>query len=156
MATLLDSMRDYLVAQGVGRMPRVAGALPPIWLQPAGGTPAPGDKSGVEVGEPVVLGLIQTIEVPPAPEDVEWREDIVDIWIRSRTWPQTVSAWATMRPLLIGSFANQRMNWTMGDFTVMRSRAWNGLALLDSEPGPPSVFTSRASVLLQTYSAAHV
>jgi hypothetical protein len=154
MATILDHLRTYLIANGVGRDPRVAGATPPIWRQPAAGTPAPGEGTGTEVGATVVIGLMRTGGIPQSPQEVEWRRDIVDIWIRSRTWPQTESTWNAIRPLLIGTHAQSRQGWTMSGLAVIESQEWRTLSLLDSDPAQG--FTSQAAVLFQTYSDDHV
>jgi hypothetical protein len=153
MATILDHLRTYLIANGVGRDPRVAGATPPIWRQPAAGTPAPGEGTGTEVGSTVVIGLMRTGGIPQSPQEVEWRRDIVDIWIRSRTWPQTESTWNAIRPLLIGTHAQSRQGWTMSGLAVIESQEWRTLSL-DSDPAQG--FTSQAAVLFQTYSDDHV
>jgi hypothetical protein len=160
MATILDHLRTYLIANGVGRDPRVAGAAPPIWRQPAAGTPAPGEpphsgsSSSVEIGDPAVIGLMRTGGIPQSPQEVEWRRDIVDIWIRSRTWPQTESTWNAIRLLLIGTHAQSRQGWTMSGLAVIESQEWRTLSLLDSDPAQG--FTSQAAVLFQTYSDDHV
>jgi hypothetical protein len=157
MATILDHLRTYLVANGVGRDPRVAGPLPPIWRQPAAGTPAPGESPGsagsVEIGETVVIGLMRTGGIPQSPQEVEWRRDIVDIWIRSRTWPQTESTWNAIRPLLVGTYAQSRQGWSMAGLAVIESQEWRTLSLLDSDPAQG--FTSQAAILFETYSDDH-
>jgi hypothetical protein len=39
---LLDALQQYLIDQGLVRSPSTPGPLPPLWKQPRGGTPGPG------------------------------------------------------------------------------------------------------------------
>jgi hypothetical protein len=155
MPTILDYLDDYLIANGVGRGVRAAGGptVPPIWKQPIEGTPAPGEGTGVEVGDPVVIGLMRTGGIPQSPQEVEWRKDIVDIWIRSRTWPQTEAMWNAIRPLLVGTHAQSRQGWTMAGLAVIESQEWRTLSLLDSSKSQG--FTSMGSIVFETYAADH-
>jgi hypothetical protein len=84
---------------------------------------------------------------------VEWRRDIVDIWIRSRTWPQTESTWNAIRPLLVGTYAQSRQGWTMSGLAVIESQEWRTLSLLDSSKSQG--FTSMGSIVFETYAADH-
>lgn len=148
MATLADHLRTYLIAQGLGRDPRTAGAAPPVWRQPADGTPAPGEKTGVEDGPTVVLGLMHSGGIPTPRFERDWRRDIVDIWIRSKTWPQTEQTYALLRSALV-----DKRQWTMGAITVIESQEWRPLGLLqaDGQQG----YTSQMAVLFETYAADH-
>ena len=47
--TLLENFRDALIAADVNlRVPSKAGKAHPLWLEPRGGAPAPGEKEGAE------------------------------------------------------------------------------------------------------------
>lgn len=153
MATLTDKVSDYLIAQGIARSPRVAGALPPVWRQPVDGTPAPGEGTGSEVGPTVVLGLVRSGGIPASSNEAEWRYDIVDVWIRSRTWPQAEAIYAQVRTALVGTRAGDRRGWVMDGLPVIESREWRALSLLESNKAQG--FTSMASVLFETYAADH-
>lgn len=148
MATIADHLRTFLIAEGLGRDPRVAGATPPIWRQPAEGTPAPGEKSGTEVGPTVVLGLVHSGGIPAPRHEVEWRRDIVDIWIRTLTWPQAEQTYAGLRSALV-----DKRNWLMGSITVIESLEWRALALLASDG--KQGYTSQAAVLFESYAVDH-
>lgn len=80
--TLLDSVRSFLIAQGVGRDPRAAGSLPPIWRQPANGVPLPGQGNATEAGTDAVVGLFFAGGFPSAPLEGFLERRIVDVRIR--------------------------------------------------------------------------
>jgi hypothetical protein len=82
-STLLNELRAYLIAQGIGRDPRVAGSLPPIWRQPRDGVPAPGQGSGAEVGATAVVGLFVNGGYPSAPMEGFLERRSVDIRLRT-------------------------------------------------------------------------
>jgi hypothetical protein len=148
MATLLDHVRSHLIAQGLVRDPRVAGSLPPCWRQPANGTPAPGEgTNATEVGADAVIGLIHSGGIPSLRLESAWRKDIVDVWIRTATWPRAEQLYALLRDALI-----DRTNWTMGAITVIESREWQPLQLLGSGA---QGFTAQHAVLFETYAASH-
>ena len=87
MATITDHLADYLIAQGIGRSPRTAGALPPIWRQPRLGTPAPGEGTNpTERGTDAVIGLAHTGGLPAARQEKDWRSDVIDVWLRTTTF----------------------------------------------------------------------
>jgi hypothetical protein len=153
MATLTDKVSDYLIAQGIARSPRTASALPPVWRQPINGTPAPGEGTGVEVGDPTVLGLVRSGGIPAASNEAEWRYDIVDVWIRARKWTQVETTYAQIRSALIGTFAGQRRGWSMDGFPVIEAREWRALALLEATS--TQGFTAQCAVLFETYAADH-
>lgn len=149
MSTLADNVRAYLIAQSIVRDPRVAGALPPCWRQPIDGTPAPGEGSNnTEVGQTIVVGLSHSGGVPTPRFEKDWRRDIIDIWIRTVTWPQTESVYSQIRTALI-----DKTNWHMGAMTVIESEEWRALALIDSNLAQG--FTSQCAVLFESYAADH-
>lgn len=149
MATLADHVSTYLIAQGVVRDPRVAGSLPPRWLQPANGVPAPGEGSNpTEVGPTVVVGISRTDGLASRRFERAWRFDVVDFVLRTKKYPDAERLYAQMRPLLI-----DKSNWIMGSITVIESREWRGLAEIDSDE--QQGYTSVFAVLFESYAADH-
>lgn len=124
---LLTEIRDYLVAQGVARLPDVAGSLPPLWRAPREGVPAPGDKpvkgNATQVGDPVVLGLFLSGGIAARPYESQWRTRTVDLRIRARTGKQVTDLEAVVTPLLI-----DKRDWMMGDQYVIESGQWRSLS----------------------------
>lgn len=153
MATLTDKVSDYLIAEGIGRSPRTVGSLPPVWRQPVNGTPAPGEGTGTEIGEPSVIGLVRSGGIPAAADEVEWRFDIVDVWIRSRTWPQTEALYALIRSALVGDRVGERRGWIMAGLPVIQSREWRALAMLESNKAQG--YVSQCACLFETYAVDH-
>lgn len=145
MATLVDRVQAYLIQQGVGRDPRVAGPLPPVWRQPASGTPAPGEGNGVEIGPTIVIGIISGTPFPRRRFEKDWRRDTIDIWYRTTTWPLSCSTYATVAGLLL-----DKVNWTMAGLKIIESQEWRGHQLLESNTGQG--FTALSSVTFETYS----
>lgn len=133
MAELLTSLRDHLIAEGVVRDPRVAGAEPPLWREPRLGVPAPGEyppnsKNDDEVGPDAVLGAFNADDVPPAPYNAGRRIDLVDVRIRTKTAPSAHELEEQLRAALI-----DRRNWSMAGLTIIECLAHRGLQPLGSD-----------------------
>lgn len=125
-AEVIGPLRDYLVAQGVVRKPSVAGALPPCWLEPREGLPAPGEKppngSATQVGPTVVLGLFRTGGIAVGPYESSWRERTLDLRIRAQTGAQVRDIEQLITPLII-----DKHGWQMGAMAVIDSEMWREL-----------------------------
>lgn len=148
MATIADRVWQHLINQGIVRDPRVAGPLPPAFRQPADGVPAPGEGSGTEIGPTAVIGIMRPFGVPTPFLQLAWRRDIVEIVYRTQKWPQTETLHAVIRVALL-----DKMGTTMAGMRVIQSREWNTLGLTDSNTSQG--FTSRSSVLFETYAEDH-
>jgi hypothetical protein len=129
VADLLTDLRDYLIAQGIVRKPSVAGALPPMWIEPRLGVPAPGEGNNpTEVGDPV-LGLFDTGGFVPGPYMGSWiRQPIVQINLRS-TNAQTIK---TLELAITKRLIDKR-DWTMSTQYVVESEQWQALQRLGSD-----------------------
>lgn len=130
MATdLLSALRDYLVAQGIVRKPSVAGSLPPLWLEPQTGTPAPGEGNNpTEVGSDLVLGAFLTGGIAPARFESWWRQPIVDIRLRGKSVQTIQSTELAMSKALI-----DKVDWTMGGLYLVEAEQWRALQRLGSD-----------------------
>lgn len=71
---VLTALRDALLAAGLVRRPRDAGALPPLHIEPSGGAPAPHDRADAsdpaaqrETDNDLVVTLRFSGDVTPAP-----------------------------------------------------------------------------------------
>lgn len=62
VAGIENTLRDFLIAEGIVRNPRNAGELPPCWLNPENGLPRPGEAppggQPAEAGASMVVGLV--------------------------------------------------------------------------------------------------
>lgn len=63
----LSAFRAELVAAELGRIPGVAGAANPVFIEPLGGPPAPGElEDPVEDDEDLILSLLHSVDVSAA------------------------------------------------------------------------------------------
>jgi hypothetical protein len=84
MAThLLNAMQAELIAQGIARKPSVAGAPPPMFLEPPLGVPAPGEGQAPMLDANLVLGTFMVNGIAPGPLASWHRQPIVDLRIRA-------------------------------------------------------------------------
>jgi hypothetical protein len=146
--SLLDELRDYFVAQGIARIPRVAGAAPPMWLDPRHGVPAPGEgDNATEKGTDAVLGayLNPGGGVPAQPYESWLRGDIVEIRYRTTTGPRAFELERQVRAALV-----DKRDWQMAGVRVIESEEWLALARLDSDD---QAFTYRSAYVFQLYAA---
>lgn len=130
MPALLTALRDQLIAQDIVRKPSVAGARPPLWLEPKFGTPAPGEgDNATEIGTDLVLAAFVTGGFAPEPYGSWQRRPIVDIQYRgvnAVTIEQTELA-------VTGALIDRR-DWMMGGLHVIECQQWNALARVGSDP----------------------
>lgn len=129
MPSLLTALRDHLVAQSIVRKPSVAGAVPPLWLEPQLGTPAPGDGNNpVEVGSDLVLGAFLTGGFAPPPYGSFLRKPIVDIRFRGKS-PQNIET----AELAITKALIDKRDFMMGGLYVVECEQWRPLQRLGSD-----------------------
>src|SRR4051794_9400375 len=124
---LLDSLREHLVGEAIVRIPRVEGELPPMWLDPPSGPRAPGEGSGVEVGQDAVVAAFRGGGTPPRRDGAMTRLDRVDVWLRTAAAPRAYELEAALRGTLV-----DRRQWDMGGITVIESQMWRALQRLRS------------------------
>ena len=148
MATLLEHMRDHLAALGVVRDPRVAGAAPPMWVDPRHGVPAPGEgQHATEIGPDAVLGAFYSGGIPPGVLDGWHREDTVDIWIRVRTTERMPPLEKAIRDVLHPP-NGLNLNWTMAGLRVISSQVWRAVEPFERDD---QGFTYIVAYLFETY-----
>lgn len=129
-ADLLTHLRDYLVGLGIARKPSVAGSVPPLWLEPRNGVPAPGETPGndaLEAGE-VVLGAFRTTGIAPRRHEGFVRIDAVDVWIRSRNALQAFQLHDQLRDAL-----NDLRSWDMAGLHIEESLMFRDLQRIRSD-----------------------
>lgn len=113
----LNALSNYLVSEGIARIPRNAGVLPPIWTYPREGVPAPGEGSNdVEKGNDVVIGTFPTAGVPTGPYEGFIRNVNVDIRYRVRKASMVRPVDSAIRAVL-----HDRIAWDMAGLTVIQS-----------------------------------
>lgn len=131
---LLDALLAHLAGQGIVRRPDTAGAAPPLWREPAGGAPAPGERKGTGNDATTVVSAYVSGEIPRAPGQGYSDRLTVDLRIRTkdpRVGPDLSRAIADeLAPPPYGV----RHDWTMGGLHLIESRQWRGLGRLGSDP----------------------
>ena len=126
---LIDALRTHLIDEGLVRDPRTAGTLPPCWRSPKRGVPAPGEGTGVEVGNSLVVGILHAPGIPETQYNATYlRTDGVDIAIRSSNPPDALELDDQIRAAL----ADKRA-WTMGGLQIVESSLYRTLSLLKSD-----------------------
>lgn len=143
--TLLEHVRDYLVAQGVVRSPRTAGSLHPLFLEPRDGAYAPGEpENATEVDQDLVVSAYIAPGVPPRVYEGFFRTDGVDFWIRARLAPLAVKFEETLRATLHG-----QQNVMMGGERIIQAAMFTDMRPLGRGP---SGYTFVSGYLFQRYS----
>ena len=150
-ARLLTALRAELVASGVVRDPRTPGALPPMWLSPRSGTPAPGEGAGSETGPTAVLAAFRSGGIPPAAARGHSRRTTVDVVMRVTQAPIAEDLDAQLRAVLAPAPLAARYAWAMGGLQVIESRVWRELGPLGFDE---QAFSFVASFLFETYAPA--
>jgi hypothetical protein len=146
--TLLGNLRAHLAGQGIVRVPQVAGAAPPLWLEP-GGLPAPGDGTATERGTDAVLGAYIIGGSPSGPYEGWLRRPAVEIRYRVSFAPRAVELERQLYAELV-----DRRNWQMANLRVIESEEWNPFGRLGSgRDGSGFVFDFRSSYVFQLYAA---
>lgn len=146
--TYLDSVRDELIAQGVGRDPRVAGLLPPIWRHPRGGAPAPGSKQGTENNAEAMISLFHTGGVPGPRKDQGTIETVVfDVWLRTKKWPRSRVLYKQILAVFVTG-SGSKLDWQMGTLRVVESLLWRPLQPIGAND---DAFTFTCGFMLQLY-----
>ena len=135
MPDLLRALSDHLVAEEVVRDPRTPGPLPPLWLNPRDGAPAPGEIEGSEGDADLVLSAFLGVRILGEPEQEAFLvHETVDVVIRSRTAPPlpVVEQALTAAVAVDAGAPVGRRNWTMAGLEIVESVLWRGLQPLDS------------------------
>lgn len=125
MADLLEDLRTHLIAAGIVRDPRVAGAAPPMWLDRRNGLPAPGepkDATGdraTEVGPNAVVGADFQSGIPATAFESFFRKRGVRITFRTLNGGLANDIERQVRAAIA-----DRRNFQMGARTVIDCEEW--------------------------------
>lgn len=133
---LLTAVRDHLISEGVGRDPRVAGPLPPIWREPRDGAPAPGEKEGDEDDPTQTISLFDTGGITPSIiEQQHFVRPTIDVVIRTDKPPTAKALQEAITTAMIfvpGEPAQTpAMNFFMGALRILSVQVWREWQPLD-------------------------
>ena len=148
---LLSALATYLVTNDVGRHPSRAGALPPIFLDPVRGAPAPGEREGTENDADLMLTLSPGGDIPPPYGQGVILMTTVDVRYRGRTAPRIYETDARVFDLLAAGDGGvgAKHGWDMAGLYVIESRQWAGLGRIGGEGGQG--FDYRAAYYFEIY-----
>lgn len=80
---VLTAFRNELEGAGLIRRPGDAGELPPMFVEPITGPPAPGEREGTEAGDELVVTLRLSSELPARAGEAFVRGMVFDVVYRS-------------------------------------------------------------------------
>lgn len=143
--TLIDRLRDFLVAEGLMRRPDQVGPgarpwLPPVWRMPDEGAIGPGDmadqgKPDAQRDDGLVVSLMFAPGIPSPVGGEDMRTDGVDIVMRGRAVAPIADLERAVRDRLLGDDPGGRTDWVMGGLYVIQSRQWRPFQPISSGAG---------------------
>lgn len=84
LTLLLAAVQVDLQQAGIARRMLDAGPLPPLWMAPDEGVPAPGESQGPAADAATVLGIVPATEVSVGVTENWHRLPVLDAWIRTK------------------------------------------------------------------------
>lgn len=150
---VLTALRNELATAGLIRKPDVAGGLPPAFVEPRGGAPAPGEREAPETDGLLVLTIRLGGELSEGRFNAYRRRLTVDLIYRTRGTPGLQAGRAldaAIRKHLVGDHDTNALGFRLDEpdlnVQVLESGVWAGL-------GPVSdvddVRTDRSSLMLE-------
>ena len=143
---LLSALLAYLAAEGVVRWPSVAGGDPPLWRDPHGGAPAPGERKGTANDLTTVLSVFRTGGFARTPDRGYSDRPTVDVRIRTKDAAIAPIIEKEISDLLAPPPYGVRFDWIMGgpdptgnpgdraEVHLIESLQWRPLQRLGSDP----------------------
>ena len=129
---LLTAFRTHLVAVSLARLPNSATpAAHPLWVEPLNGTPAPGEKSGVNNDVDRTLGAYQTNGPPSKQFESGYRSDIIDLEFRTKR-PEILPGTFALEKLIRAAIIDKR-NWDLADLRILQSYEWRAMQRVNSD-----------------------
>lgn len=132
MAMLLNFVRDHLVAQGIVRVPQIAGALPPLWLEPRHGVPEIGadvqSLTATERNADLQIGAWQATGEGTRALEGELDQSYVLFRFLGRTTPIGHAVHKQIRAAL-----DDKRNWSMAGQQVLASQLFRNWQFLGSD-----------------------
>jgi hypothetical protein len=124
MPSILDALRTHLINAGIGRDPRVAGSLPPIWRAP-GEVYAPGEgNNATEVGTDAVVALFQPTGIASGDFEAWIERPIVQVWARTTTAPKAVRLLKQIKTSILGNTVEPAVALDLGGLFIISAREW--------------------------------
>lgn len=145
-AQILSAFRQELVDRSLVRKPPSAGSAPPMFIEPEGGAPAPGEKSGVENDAELILTVKSGGDIPSPTYSGFIRDTTIDCYFRA-------ARGKAMRPMQLEPVINaaivDQWAWTMGGIYVLESSLYSGLQEVRLAEGDGTTWVAKYRI--QTY-----
>lgn len=135
---VVTALRNELVTQGIVRKPNIAGAHPPMHIEPVDGAPAPGGRKPPEDDATLVITLAFDSELPDSGFDGYRRRVIVNVRYRSKTTAGLQRAHATHAAIMAAVIdrADYGFGWVMDaagtPLDILSSSVYGGLGRIGS------------------------
>lgn len=84
ITAILKAFRNELILRGIVRHPSNAGPLPPLFVEPHGQAPAPGEREGPEDDANLLITASFSGDLPETSRDAYRRRTIIDVRYRSK------------------------------------------------------------------------
>ncbi len=150
----LTALRNELVTRGLVRKPSVAGALPPMHVEPLDGPPAPGDREAPEDDGALVATIRLGSTIAEDPGSASYRRRVaIDLILRSSS---TTGLMAGRRlDAAINAFLTGQASYGIGvsldaggpySTQVLQAYQYAGIGPVDQDGG---IHTDRASYVLE-------
>jgi hypothetical protein len=131
-AQLLDAFRKELIALDLVRRPPVAGSEYPLFVEPEGGAPAPGEREGTEDNADMILTAKSGGDIPSAAFSGFIREATIDLYLRAAKGKAMLPM--QLEPQINAAIVD-KWAWTMGGLYVLESGLYAGLQEVRNAPG---------------------
>jgi hypothetical protein len=125
---LLGAFRQHLVDQGLVRKASVA--VPgkrPVFVEPADGAPAPGEREGVENDDVTMISLFVGGDIAGAAFEGFIAKSTIDVRYRTHDAQEVLDLAAAVRLAIVDQW-----DWLMGGLRVIESREWAGVQRVGS------------------------
>lgn len=113
---VLTALRQEAVNAGLVRKPATVSALPPMFIEPEGGAPAPGEREGTENHATLMVTIELSSELAAPTFGAGTRTSIVAVHYRSKTTAGLQAARTlddAIRSRVVGR-PDYGLSWTMG------------------------------------------
>ena len=131
-ADLLHHLREMLIDEGIVRRPPVVDDAYPMFIQPDGGAPAPGEKEPPENDDEMILTIMDGGDIPSETFLGHIRRATVDLYFRTAKGktPDAMDLEPQINALIVDKWA-----WDMAGLFVLESKLWAGMQQVRNAPG---------------------
>ena len=148
-ADVCNAFRQHLVTAAIVRMPNIAGAPPPMVLEPVAGAPAPGELEGIVNDPRLIITARPGGDLTPAPADGWLLQTTIDVIYRGKAADLIASTDGAITRELFLAGGQAKTAWMMGGLQVIQTSLWAGLQRLGSSKASGYEYITK--VYVETY-----